>query len=74
MATTGAGQSDMQMAGFAGIPTPIVIPDVYSEAHPSRFFVVEAFEQRIDAGDPDLPVVISPDARTMNVPAERSVA
>lgn len=74
MATAGSGQSDMHMAGFAGIPRPIIIPDAYSEAHPSRFFVVEAFEQRIDVGAQDLPVVIPTGNRTMNVPEERSVA
>lgn len=74
LAALGVGQSDMAMDGIAGIPRPIIIPNVYAQTHASRFLVVEAFEQRIDAGNPSLPVAVSPDQRTLTVPAERSVA
>lgn len=68
------GGADMLMAGTAGIPQPILIPDLYSQAHPSRFFVADPGDRRIDAGNPTDPVMVSPDQRTLEVPAERSVA
>jgi len=74
IATLGTGLADMLMVGIAGIPRPIVIPAEYTEAHPSRFFIDEPTQQRIDAGEPIAPIPVPRDQRTFVVPAERNVA